>query len=36
VTKVNIQATVVADGFWTADDICTSQYISACAAAGIA
>ena len=35
VTKVNIQSTVVADGFWSADDICTSQYASACAAAGI-
>jgi D-xylose transport system substrate-binding protein len=36
VTKVNVEATVVADGFWSPDDICTSQYISACAAAGIA
>jgi D-xylose transport system substrate-binding protein len=36
VTKVNIEATVVADGFWTADQICTTQFISACAAAGIA
>jgi D-xylose transport system substrate-binding protein len=35
VTKANIQATVVKDGFWTAADICTSQYASACAAAGI-
>jgi len=35
VTKANIETTVVADGFWTADDICTSQYASACAAAGI-
>jgi D-xylose transport system substrate-binding protein len=35
VTKANIESTVVADGFWTAADICTSQYISACAAAGI-
>jgi D-xylose transport system substrate-binding protein len=35
VTKSNIESTVVADGFWTADDICTSQYISACATAGI-
>jgi D-xylose transport system substrate-binding protein len=35
VTKVNIESTVVADGFWSADDICTSQYASACAAAGI-
>ncbi|HXC78528.1 MAG TPA: substrate-binding domain-containing protein [Candidatus Acidoferrum sp.] len=36
VTKVNIEATVVADGYWTADQICTSDFISACAAAGIA
>jgi len=36
VTKVNIEATVVADGYWTADQICTTQFISACAAAGIA
>ena len=35
VTRVNIESTVVADGFWTADQICTSQYVSACAAAGI-
>jgi D-xylose transport system substrate-binding protein len=35
VTKGNIESTVVADGYWSADDICTSQYISACAAAGI-
>jgi D-xylose transport system substrate-binding protein len=35
VTKANIESTVVADGFWSADAICTSQYISACAAAGI-
>ena len=36
VTKVNIESTVVQDGFWSADDICTSQVASACAAAGIA
>jgi D-xylose transport system substrate-binding protein len=35
VTKANIESTVVADGFWNADEICTTQYISACAAAGI-
>jgi len=35
VTKVNIESTVVADGFWTSDDICTSQYASACASVGI-
>ena len=36
VTKINIEATVVADGYWTSDQICTSQFISACAAAGLA
>lgn len=35
VTKANIESTVVADGFWTAGDICTSQFKSACATAGI-
>jgi D-xylose transport system substrate-binding protein len=35
VTKVNIESTVVADGFWSADQICTTQYISACAVEGI-
>src|SRR3984893_3166682 len=35
VTKSNIQSTVVADGFWTKADICTSAYASACTAAGI-
>jgi D-xylose transport system substrate-binding protein len=35
VTKVNIESTVVADGYWPADQICTSDYASACAAAGI-
>src|SRR5229473_223270 len=36
VTKSNIKDTVVADGFWSKTDICTSQYASACTAAGIA
>ena len=36
VTKPTIEATVVRDGYWTADQICTSQYASACAAAGVA
>jgi D-xylose transport system substrate-binding protein len=35
VTKGTIESTVVADGLWSADEICTSQYISACATAGI-
>lgn len=36
VTTVNIESTVVQDGYWSPDDICTSQIASACAAAGIA
>jgi D-xylose transport system substrate-binding protein len=35
VTVDNILETVVADGFWTVDDICTPEYAAACAAAGI-
>jgi D-xylose transport system substrate-binding protein len=35
VTKANVESTVVADGFWTADEICTSQYISVCVTVGI-
>jgi D-xylose transport system substrate-binding protein len=35
VTKDNIKDTVVADGFWTVDQICTSDYASACQAAGL-
>src|SRR6266508_527312 len=35
VTKDNIKDTIIADGFWKAADVCTSEYASACAAAGI-
>ena len=35
VTVDNILETVVADGFWTVDDICTPDYADACVAAGI-
>ena len=35
VTKENVMDTVVADGFWTVDQICTAQYEAACAEAGI-
>ncbi|MGL4257320.1 MAG: sugar ABC transporter substrate-binding protein [Microbacterium sp.] len=35
VTVDNILETVVADGFWTVDDICTPEYADACEAAGI-
>ncbi|GAC1474701.1 MAG: sugar ABC transporter substrate-binding protein [Candidatus Dormibacteraceae bacterium] len=35
VNKANIASTVIADGFWTKADICTSAYAAACTAAGI-
>ena len=35
VTKDNINDTIVKDGFWSADEICTAKYASACKAAGI-
>src|SRR5688572_15904271 len=35
VTVDNIRETVIADGFWTIDDICTPEYEEACAAAGL-
>jgi D-xylose transport system substrate-binding protein len=35
VTVHDIMDTVVADGFWTVEDICTPTYAAACAAAGI-
>jgi D-xylose transport system substrate-binding protein len=35
VTKDNIQDTIVKDGFWTADQICTGRYARACQQAGI-
>ncbi len=35
VTIDNIRETVIADGFWTIDDICTPAYEQACAAAGL-
>jgi len=35
VTVENIMDTVVADGFWTVEDICTREYAAACEAAGI-
>ena len=35
VFKDNVKSTVVADGYWTADDICTPQYAQACKDAGI-
>ncbi len=35
VTEENIQDTVIKDGFYTAEQICTDQYAQACADAGI-
>jgi D-xylose transport system substrate-binding protein len=35
VTVDNIRETVIADGFWTIDDICTPEFEDACAAAGL-
>jgi D-xylose transport system substrate-binding protein len=35
VTKDNIKDTVVKDGFWKVDQICTAEYAQACAAAGL-
>lgn len=35
VTKENINDTVVKDGYWTVDEICTAQFAQACKAAGL-
>ena len=35
VTKDKIKDTIVADGLWTVDQICTTQYAKACAAVGL-
>ena len=35
VTKDNVKDTVIKDGFWTVDQICTDQYAKACASAGL-
>jgi D-xylose transport system substrate-binding protein len=35
VTIDNVADTVVADGFWTVEDICTADFAEACAAAGL-
>jgi len=35
VTKDNVETTVVADGFWKVSDICTADFASACASAGV-
>jgi D-xylose transport system substrate-binding protein len=35
VTKDNVNDTIVKDGFWSVDEICTGKYASACKSAGI-
>ena len=35
VTKSNVKDTIVKDGFWTTQQICTSTYADACKAAGL-
>jgi D-xylose transport system substrate-binding protein len=35
VTKENIADTVIADGFYKPEEICTGQFADACAEAGI-
>lgn len=35
VTQENVADTVVADGFWTVEQICTEEYAEACAAIGL-
>jgi D-xylose transport system substrate-binding protein len=35
VTADNVADTVIADGFWSYDDICTADYVDACAENGI-
>jgi len=35
VTAANVKATVIKDGFWTAEQICTQAYAGACKAAGL-
>jgi D-xylose transport system substrate-binding protein len=35
VTVDNINDTIIADGFWSVDEICTDEYADACAEAGI-
>ncbi len=35
VTRANIAETIVADGFWTIDQICTEDYEQACVGAGL-
>ena len=34
-TKDNVEDTVIKDGFYTVNDICTKQYADACKKAGL-
>ena len=34
-TKENVEDTVIEDGFWSVEEICTRRYQNACEAAGI-
>ena len=34
-TKDNIKDTIIADGFYKAADVCTSEYAAACTTLGI-
>ncbi|MGH8884788.1 MAG: ABC transporter substrate-binding protein [Egibacteraceae bacterium] len=35
VTKQNVKDTVIKDGFWTVDQVCTASFAAACKAAGL-
>lgn len=35
VTKDNVKDTIIADGFWSVEDVCTDDFADACAEAGI-
>jgi D-xylose transport system substrate-binding protein len=35
VTQDNVETTVIDDGFWSVDEICTQRYEQACETAGI-
>jgi D-xylose transport system substrate-binding protein len=35
VTKDNLKDTIIKDNFWSKSEICTAEFASACAAAGI-
>jgi D-xylose transport system substrate-binding protein len=35
VTRANVKDTIIADGFWTKDEVCSGAYASACRSAGL-